>query len=149
MRRFSVSFGDVAVSAAQDAFQIEAKTTPAILLGVFLSQSSDVGDAESEGLLVEICRVTDAVTNDLAEVKLDGGDNSANANLAINETTQLATGIERIHREVWHINQNFIYLPTPELQPVIEIDNALTVRLAAPGDAITASGVLYFGELGS
>ena len=38
---------------------------------MFLSQISDVGDAAAENLGIRICRVTDAVTDDLATVKLD------------------------------------------------------------------------------
>ncbi|KKL84049.1 hypothetical protein LCGC14_1968710, partial [marine sediment metagenome] len=42
-RMFSVSFTDVAVTAQQDLFQIEANTVPVIIHAIFLSQTSDVG----------------------------------------------------------------------------------------------------------
>lgn len=149
-RLYSASFTEVAVTAQQDLFQIEANTVPAIIHAVFLSQSSDVGDASSEGLSVLIRRVTDAVTNDIAEVALDGGDSAANADLAVNETTELVTGAAVIHAESWNILTPFVYLPPPELRPVVQVGNALVVNLnTTPGDSITMSGTLYFEEIGN
>ena len=136
-RIYSVSFAEVAVTAQQDLFQIEANTTPARLHGVFLSQSSDLGDSESEGLSILIRRVTDAVTNDVAEVLIDGGDGNANADLAINETTELTTGASTVHAEAWNILTPFIYLPLPEHRPFIAIGDALTVNLnTTPTDSL-------------
>lgn len=149
-RIYSADFTEVAVTAQQDLFQIEAITTPAIIHAVFLSQTSDVGDAAAEGLSIIIQRVTDAVTNDIAEVALDGGDAAANANLAINETTELVTGASIIHSEAWNIAMPFVYLPTPELRPVVQIGNAIVVNLnTTPADSITMSGTLYFEEIGN
>jgi len=149
-RRYSVSFTDVAVTTQQDLFQLEAKIVPAILLGCTISQSSDVGDAEAEGLSILIRKFTDVVTNDVAEVKLDAGDSNANSNLAINETIELVTGTETIHSEVWNIALPFVYLPIPEMRPVIQIDNGVAVNLnTTPTDSITISGTLYFEEMGN
>ena len=149
-RVYSASFTEVAVTAQQDLFQIEALTTPAIIHAVFLSQTSDLGDAASEGLSILIRRVTDAVTNDIAEVTLDGGDAAANADLAVNETTELVTGATTIHSEAWNILTPFVYLPPPELRPIVQIGNVITVNLnTTPADSITMSGTLYFEELGN
>jgi hypothetical protein len=149
-RIYSASFSEVAVTAQQDLFQIEANTVPAIIHAIYLSQSSDLGDAESEGLSILIQRVTDAVTNDIAEVALDGGSAAANADLAVNETTELTTGASVIHTEVWNILTPFIYLPPPELRPIVNIGDAIVVNLnTTPGDSITMSGTLYFEELGA
>lgn len=149
-RIYSASFTEVAVSAQQDLFQIEANSVPAIIHAVFLSQTSDLGDAASEGLSILIRRVTDAVTNDIAEVTLDGGDAAANADLAVNETTELVTGATTIHSEAWNILTPFVYLPPPELRPIVQIGNVITVNLnTTPADSITMSGTLYFEELGN
>lgn len=149
-RVFSVSFTDVVVTAQQDLFQIQAVTVPAIIHSIHLSQNTDLGDAEMEALSILVRRVTDAVTNDLAEVKLDPGSAAANANLAINETTELVTGVEVIHSENWNILQPFIYIPPPELRPVVKVGNTIVVNLnKTPADAITMSGTLYFEEIGA
>ena len=149
-RIYSASFTETAVTGQQDLFQIEANTVPAIIHAVFLSQTSDLGDAASEGLSILIRRCTDAVTNDIAEVALDGGDAAANADLAVNETTELVTGASTIHSEAWNILTPFVYLPPPELRPVVQIGDVITVNLnTTPADSITMSGTLYFEEIGS
>ena len=149
-RMYSVSFAEVAVTAQQDLFQIEALVVPATIHAVYLSQTSDVGDAAAENLSILIRRVTDGVTNDLAEVKLDNGSSAANADLAINETTELTTGAEIIHSEGWNIAMPFVYLPPPELRPIITIGDAIVVNLnSTPADSITMSGTLYWEESGN
>ena len=149
-RIYAVNFNEVAVSVQQDLFQIEAQTTPAILHAIYLSQSTEEGDAEAENLNVIIQRVTDAVTDDLNAVALDGGDTAENANLAINETSELTTGASIIHAESWNVAQSFIYLPPPELRPIVQIGNAIVVNLNnTPTDAITMSGTMYFEEIGN
>lgn len=149
-RMYSVSFTDVAVTAQQDFFQIEAVTVPAIIHAVYLSQTTDVGDAAAESLTVRLRRVTDALTNVTAEVQLDTGDAAANADLNVNDTTPLTTGASTIHPEAWNIAMPFVYLPPPELRPVVPVGDVITVNLATtPADSITMSGVMYFEEIGA
>jgi len=145
-----VQFTEVAVTAQQDLFQVEALVVPAILHAVYLSQTSDVGDAAAESLSIQIARVTDAVTDDLATVLLDTGDATQNADVAVNETTELTTGKSIIHSEAWNIALPFVFLPPPELRPTIVIGDVLVVNLnTTPADSITMSGTLYFEEVGS
>ena len=149
-RMFTASFTDVAVTAQQDLFQIEANTVPAIIHAIFLSQTSDVGDAAAENLSILIRRVTDVVTNDIVEAKLDTGSGVALADLAVNETTELVTGAETIHSEAWNIAMSFIWMPPPEMRIIVQVGNALVVNLNdTPADELTMSGTMYFEEQGS
>jgi len=149
-RMYSVAFTEVAVTAQQDLFQIEALVVPAKLVAIYLSQSSDVGDAAAEGLSIIIQRVTDAVTNVTTEVMIDSGDAVANANCNVNQTTELVTGASIIHSEAWNIAMPFVYLPPPEIRPTIQIGNVIVVNLnTTPADSITMSGTLYFEEYGN
>lgn len=149
-RIYSVSFTDVAVTAAQDFFQIEAVTVPAIIHAVYLSQSTDVGDAAAEALSLRFRRVTDALTNVTAEAQLDTGDAVALADLNVNDTTPLTTGAQTIHPENWNIAMPFVYLPPPELRIVVPVGDVVTLNLiTVPADSITMSGVMYFEEVGS
>jgi len=149
-RMYSVSFTDVAVTAQQDFFQIEAVTVPAIIHAVYLSQSSDVGDASSEGLSILIRRVTDALTNVTAEAQLDTGDAAALADLNVNDTTELVTGAATIHSEVWNVLMPFVFLPPPEMRLIVQVGNVITVNLnTTPADSLTCSGTMYFEEVGS
>ncbi len=148
-RMYSVGFTDVAVTAIQDLFQIEAKTIPVVLHSIVISQNSDVGDSAAENLTITIKRVTDAVGNVTAEVKLDQRDAAALANLNVNDTTPLTTGVETVHAECWNIAIPFIWMPPPELRIKISPDDAVTVNLpTAPTDSLTMSGVMYFEEIG-
>ena len=148
-RMYTVQFSSVAVSVQQDLFQVEANTVPVIIHGVFISQSSDVGDAQAENINIRLARVTDVVTDDLATVQLDKGDATQLADVAINETTQLVTGIEVIHAEAWNIALPFIWLPPPEMRVIVEVTNTFVVNLDdTPDDPLTMSGTLYFEEVG-
>lgn len=149
LRHFSVVFEGVAVSAAQDLFQIEANTVPLALTYVELSNRSDVGDAEAEGLPITIKRVTDEVTDDVNASKFDPGSAAENAQLAINETTQLTTGEDINYAGEWNIQTGpFIWLPPPEKYLWCKVGDAICVSLeAAPADAVTMSGVAHFCEI--
>ena len=149
-RIYPVSFTDVAVTAAQDLFQIQAVTVPAIIHAVYLSQSTDVGDAQAENLSLRFRRVTDALTNVTAEAQVDTGDAAALADLNVNDTTPLVTGAQTIHPETWNIAMPFNYLPPPKLQIIVPVGGVVTLNLInAPADSITMSGVMYFEEIGA
>ncbi len=148
-RMYTVSFTDVGVSEDQDLFQIEAVTRPVIIHAVFLSQNSDVGDANAESLTIRFRRVTDALTNVTAEVKLDEQDSAASADLNVNDTTPFVENAQTIHPEFWNIAIPFIWLPPPELRISVPVDDVVTVNLVAdPVDSLTMSGVMYFEEIG-
>lgn len=149
-RMFTAQFTDVAVTAQQDLFQIEALVTPAIIHAVFLSQTTDVGDAAAENLSILLRRATDAVTDDVVEVKLDEGSAAANADIAVNETTELVTGSSIIHSEAWNIALPFVWMPPPEMRIVVKIGEVFCVNLnTTPADSITMSGTIYFEEMGA
>ena len=149
-RMYTVQFTDVPVTVSQDLFQIESLITPITLHAVYLSQISDVGDSSAENLTIRIVRATDAVTDDLAVVQLDKGDATQTADVAINETTELVTGLEVIHAEAWNIALPFIWLPPPEMRIHGVVGDVIIVNLpTAPSDSLTMSGTVYFEETGA
>lgn len=146
-RIYSVSFTDVAVTADQDLFQLEAVTNDVIIHACYISQNSDVADAAAENLTIRVVRFTDALTNVTAEVNLDEDNGPALADLNVNDTTPLVTGAETIHVEVWNIAMPWIYLPPPELRPICPDGEGIAINLVAnPADSLTMSGTLYFEE---
>jgi len=150
MRVATVSFTEVAVTAQQDLFEVEALTSPIVVLGVVLGQTSDVGDAVAENLSILFRRFTDALTNVTAEVQLDLGSAALTADIAINVTTELVTGTSTIHADVWNIALPFIWLPPPEMRIVIPVDDGLAINLnTTPADSLTMSGTIYLGQFGS
>ena len=149
-RMYTVQFSDANVTTAQDLFQVESLVTPVTLHAVYISQTSDVGDSSAENLLVRILRVTDAVTDDLATVQLDKGDATQTADVAINETSELVTGLEVIHSEAWNIALPFIWLPPPEMRVIGTVGDVVIVNLnTTPADSLTMSGTVYFEESGN
>ncbi len=147
-RMYTVQFTAVAVSAQQDLFQIEALVTPAIIHACFISQSSDVGDANAASVSILIRRATDVVTDDLATVQLDKGDATQTADVAINETTELVTGTEVIHAEDWNIALPWVWLPPPEMRIVVPVGDVVCINMNTT-DTLTMSGTIYFEEVGS
>lgn len=147
-RIYSIQFTEVAVSAQQDLFQIGALVVPSILHSCVISQSSDVGDASAAMVSMQVRRFTDTVTNVTVEQALDPGDPAAQASLNVNQTTELVAGTAVIHSEVWNVAMPWIYLPPPELRPIIKIGNGMAINMNTT-DALTISGTLYFEEIGS
>ena len=147
---YSVEFNSVAVTVAQDLFQIEAITVPIKIHMISISQISDVGDSAAESLLIRLRGgITDAVTDDLAAVPYQSARATANlSDLAINETSQLTTAAVDVYSEGWNIALPFIWLPPPEDRYEIQPTDAFVVDLAtAPADSLTMSGTVIFEEL--
>lgn len=146
MAMFSLSFTEVAVTAQQDLFQLEADTVPIKIHSVHLSQSTDVGDSAAEHLSVVIREVTDTVTDDGGEQGLDRNNpGTFSGSCAVNETTELTTGAAVLHSEAWNILMPFVYLPPPEARISVDIGNAVVVNLnTTPADSITMSGTIVF-----
>ena len=153
-RIYSVSFSEIAVTAQQDFFQIEAVAVPVSILSVYISQSSDVGDSAAESLSILIRRATDALTNVKSEAKLDTGSASANADLNVNDTTELVTGTKIIHAEAWNIAFPFVWTPPvykgiPQ-ELIVPVGEVVVVNLnTTPTDELTVSGTMYFAEEGA
>lgn len=147
MAMYSLSFSEVAISAQQDLFQLEATTVPIVIHAIYLSQSSEAGDAASAAVSLLIQEVTDAVTDDGGEQALDRNTPGTFAGAcAINETTELTTGAAILHAEAWNLLTPYVYLPPPELRIFIDKTNAVVVNLNTT-DTFTGSGTIYFEEL--
>lgn len=155
-RIYSVPFSAVAVSAAQDLWEILVPSDAVLILhSVIITQSSDAKDEEEELLRVTIKRITGSPTSgsngsSATPTKRSSGDSAAGVTAEINNTTRLSGGTaEIIHDEAFNIRSGFYYIPTPEQRPEISPGNYLLVGLeTAPGDALTMSGTLVFEELG-
>lgn len=148
-RMLALTTAATTVTNVRDIFQIDPTAGIIVLHSVSISQTSDFGDAEAEGLEIAISRVTDAVTDDVNAVPLDSGDAAESANLAVNETTQLGTAQEFFHRESWNILTPFVFLPAPESRPVVAVGETLVIALEdAPADAIDYLATVVFEQIG-
>ena len=89
----------------------------------------------------------DHIEAQAAEIERLKGDATQLADVAINETSELTTGLEVVHSEVWNIALPFIWLPTPEMRIVVEVGNVVVVNMNTT-DTLTMSGTIYFEEVG-
>jgi len=155
-RMYSVSFEAVAVTAAQDFFEISpADDKPVLVHGLYLSQASDVGDAADEMLRIKILRghTTSGSGGSAptpAPLQSSAG-TAAGFAAEVNNTTIASAGTAvDLHAEAFNIRAGLQYIPTPEARPgASQANTTLIVRLmAAPADSLTMSGTLILEERG-
>ena len=152
-RVYSVQFDNVSVSASQDLFEIvPADDVPVKLLGLFLSQSSDVGDAAEEMARIRIVRgFTTSGSGGSAgsPTPMDSVNASAVFTAEMNNTDGAISGASAVlHSEAFNIRSGYANWWTPEtFIRVAQGDSRLVVRLAAsPADALSMSGTIYIQE---
>ncbi len=150
-RMYTASFEEVAVTAAQDLFQILAPADSVVILhAVYVSQSSDAGDSESEQLNVLIHRgsTNGSGGSTPTPTPLHLGDAAAGTVVEVNNTTPGTEGTF-IHAESFNVMAGMQYIPTPEMRPVISPSDLFHIELqSTPADSLTMSGTIYFEELG-
>lgn len=153
-RMYVAEFADVAVSAAQDFFELTPATNrPIVIHAVYLSQNSDVGDAAEEMLTVKIIRghatsgSGGSTQTPTPLIALDTASGITSAEL--NNTTIASSGTAvDLHSEAFNIRAGWVYMPTPEMRPHCTAAGVrIVVRLlTTPADSLTMSGTIYFEE---
>lgn len=152
-RTYTVQFENVAVTAAQDFFEITpADDKPVKIVGLFLSQSSDVADAAEEMLRVSIIRghaTSGSGGSAPTPAVLDPVDTAAGFTAEVNNTTiaSAGTGVT-LHSESFNIRTGYANWWPPEVCPrASQANTTIVVRLlAAPADSLSMSGTLYLEE---
>jgi hypothetical protein len=156
-RLYTVQFTAVAVTAAQDVFEIlAAAAKPFVLHEIVLSQSSDFGDAQAEGLGVLVKRATGSYTTGSGGStptpgKHNTSDTAAGVTAKANNTTQAVVGsgtLTTIRAEAWNEQAGYQYLPTPETRIFFAGSEACIISITAPADSITLSGSMTIEEMG-
>jgi hypothetical protein len=152
---YSVIFNAVAVTAQQDLFEIATSASQIVLIhSIELTQSTEVGDAQEEGLNILVKRgatVTGSGGTTPVPVPLDPGTVTFAGTTKANNTTKANTGtIVTAYAGNWNVRGPFLYLPPPEDRITIPPSGRLTVELATtPADSITMSGTVVFESLGA
>jgi hypothetical protein len=155
-RLYAISFTNVAVSAAQDLFEIIGATgKPFILHEVTVSQDSDFGDAAAEGLSLIIKRATAGYTTGSGGTtptpgKLATNDGAAGSTAKVNNTTVAVVGsgtLTTLRADGFNVQGGYQYLPTPETRMTFLGGEAAIVTITAPADALTMSGTAIIEEL--
>lgn len=152
-RIYTVIFSAVAVSAAQDLFELTpASNRPIEIVGIELGQTSDAGDAQDEQLQFSIIRghaTGGGGGSSPTPAPLSPLDTAAGFTAEANNTTIASAGTAvTLHVGAWNVRAGYINWFPEEARPTATSTNTtLVVRQTAPADAITMSGTLYVREL--
>lgn len=146
-----------AVGGDADILELTAGSTRSIRIHqVIIAQSSDFGDAVSEGLQVNLKRFSGTFTSGSG-----GGAGSispytiedlptTDATVEQNNTTPavISTGQEDILvRDFWNVQAGFNWLPTPELRVDVAPTDAFVINLSGANDDLTAAATIIYEEL--
>lgn len=151
-RTYAVTFSAVAVSAAQDLFEITpADDKPVEIVGIELGQSSDSADAQDEQLQISIIRGhTTSGSGGSAPTPTPLNPNAAAAGFTaeVNNTTIASAGTTTtLQTGCWNVRAGYINWFPPEARPTAsQANTTLVVRQTAPADSLTLSGTLYVKE---
>lgn len=151
-RVYTASRQGVAVTTANDIFEISAPASNAIvLLSAFVGQSSDAGDAAAEMLRIQIARHTASssgggTTTPLRHFDVAGG--MAFGGTVEHSNTFVATN-NVILEETFNVQAGWYYTPVPEERIIIPPSGRLAISLpAAPADSLTMSVRATFETIG-
>ena len=153
-RIYTVTFSAVAVSAAQDLFEITpADDKPVEIVGIELGQSSDAGDAMDELLQISIIRgftASGSGGSAPTPAPLSPADTAAGFTAEVNNTTLANTGTTTtLHSDAFNVRAGWVYIPPLDARPVVNQGNtSLVVRTTAPADSVTFNGTMIVRELG-
>lgn len=157
-RMYIAQFNEVAVTAAQDLFEIAAPSTGVIVIHEWsIGQNTDVGDAQDEVLRIEEVRGDGTVTSGSGgstptPEPIDNGYGASGATVEANNTTRMATGtgtLDVLRQYFWNVRVGLEKVYTPETRPVISPSDRWTLSLDdTPADSITMSGSIVFEEIG-
>ena len=159
-RTYTVTFENVAVTAAQDAFYIKpAADKVCEVFGLFLSpvvsSTADWGDANTEIDRIQVRRVPATVTassggSAATPRPLDVNDTAAGFTARTNDTTVATSSgtIVDLHTDGWNMAVGYqLWLPEGAGFRVANAE-ALVVRLpSTPANSKSLSGTLYVREL--
>lgn len=157
-RMYTAVFKDVAVTAAQDLFELAGPTDAVTVVHrVMLTQSTETGDSAEEMLRLTANRGVGAVTSGsggatVTPQPVSDGDPAYGGTVERNNTTVMAAGsgtLEELEAFAWNVRVPFDMIWLPEFRPVISPGNRWTLELeSAPADSVTMSGTLWLEEIG-
>jgi len=153
-RLYTVTFAGVAVTAQQDFFEVVAAAGKNCRIrALYLSQSSDVGDAAEEGLSILLksgSTTSGSGGSTPTPVPMNVTDAAAGFTAEANNTTKATAGtIVTHHADNWNIRVPYQLILPPEFCVELTGSRRFTVELGTtPADSLTISGTLYVEEFG-
>ena len=160
MTVFTAPFEAVAISAAQDLFELLPDGTTRIrLLEIDIGQYTDFGDAAAEIIPISLIRghtVSGSGGSTVTPVNVNPYGRASVTAVEANNDTVATTSGTLIWASAWHIQAGFIWRPPETLvrgdpfrrHIVIKPSQRVVLRIGAPADAITTNGTILFEEIG-
>lgn len=152
-RPYSIQFNAVAVTAAQDFFELTAAATcSCVIHGWNIMQTSDVGDAQEEMLRLLLVRghTTSGSGGSAATPTplLQGGSAAVSA-AEVNNTTIASAGTTvTLCSRAFNVRVGEDFFFPPELRPTLSPSARIVLRQnITPADSLTMSGTFYFEEV--
>lgn len=153
---YTASFQAVAITAAQDLFEILAPSDAVLeILELGIGQTTELGDAAEEILNMSLRMVSGAPTSGTGGSTPTPrphhlGGPASGATVEANNTTQLSGGTNVVLRPIqWNVRQDFHLIWIPESRIYISPSTRFLWELEdAPADSITCSGFVTWRELG-
>lgn len=151
---YTVQFNGVAVTAAQDLFELVAASgKPIVILGFTLSQTTELGDAAEEALSILLKSgqsTSGSGGSSPTPVANDSTMAAASFSAEANNTTKASSGTIVTHGSwAWNIRQPLDVLFTQEQQLVMAASRRCTLELVgAPADSVTMNGTIWVQEIG-
>jgi hypothetical protein len=149
------NFSAQAITTATDLFECTpAVDRPVFIYGMSLGQTTDLGDAQEEVLMIGVYRDCTAGSGGTAATEYVYNNVAAGVTptMAVRMLGTASTGGTLIDIIPWNIRIPLMWIPIPEMR--LKFSNIAaegpvsTFRLiAAPADSITVSGVLYWTEI--
>ena len=130
-RMYSVTFEEVAVTVAQDLFEIVSPSDAVVIINsVSISQSSDAGDAASEMLNILYHRGSTSGSGGgtPTPAPLNLGDAAFGGTTEVNNTTQGSEGAI-LRAECFNVLAGYLWQPTPEEQIHVSPSGRLIIEL--------------------
>lgn len=155
MAMYTTSFSGVAVTAQQDFFEINSVSNKTLCVhSIRLSQSTDVGDAASEALSVNLISghaTSGSGGSTHTPAPTNTGGSASSFTVEINNTTIASTGTAVTHYAWnWLIQTPFVEQFTPSEMIYLAPGGRLVLRLlTTPADSITCSGTMCIEEFGT
>ena len=151
---FAANQSAQAVTTATDLFEITPAADRAVVIyGMQLGQTTDLGDAAEEVLMIGIYRDCTAGSGGTAATEYNYNQAAIGSpTAAVRMLGTASTGGTLIDIIPWNIRIPLQWFPIPEMRPkfsnIAAEGPVSTFRLiAAPADSITISGVLYWAEI--
>ena len=147
-RMYSATFEEVAVTAAQDLFEVVAAADSVVIIhGFEISQSSDT-DSEGLSLLVHRGSTSGSGGSAVTAAPMEVGDVAFGGTIEANNTSQSTEGTI-LHAAAFNVLSGYAWIPTPETRIVLSPSGRVIIELqSTPGDSLTMSGVVYLEEIG-